>query len=178
MPFPEFRLMAAHYTLMDSEGQGIFAEKVSAMRDEDFRILPLSQEPMSTAEEKPLDALAAYVRKVMRENNLTVYAVERQARKRGGTLGKSTVDAIVQGTLKNPGIFTIRELAWGLSRPVEEVVSVALGTLTSDTAGFKKSDVANLWEGYTQLIKKSDQRVIERIFEMLDREIRRLLSSD
>lgn len=132
---------------------------------------------METTEVKPLDALAVYVRRVMKENNLTVYAVEKQARKRGGTMGKSTVDAILQGRLNNPGIFTLQELAWGLSRPVDELLGVALGIPVAEGVGFKKSDFANLYDMYTQM-KKPDQRFFDRTLEMMDREARRLLSGE
>lgn len=160
------------------QGQGIFAENSSQIRDDGICILPIRpNDPMDSPEERPLDALAAYVRKVMTDHNLSVYAVEKQARKRGGTLGKSTVDAVLQGRLSNPGIFTLRGLAWGLSRPVEEVIAVTVGTAVGDTAGFKKSDLANIYDQYS-LMGKSDQRFFDRMFEMLDREARRILGRD
>lgn len=132
---------------------------------------------MDSPAEHPLDALAFYVRRVMKEHDLTVYAVQAQARKRGGSLGKSTVDAILQKTLKNPGVFTLRELAWGLGKPVDEVMAVALGeSPIHENAGYSKSALANIWDLYKQL-GKSDQRFFDRVFDMADREIRRLLSS-
>lgn len=163
---------------MLSVSQGIFTEKSSLIRDEGICILPVPiKEPMPSPEERPLDALAVYVREVMTDHGLSVYAVEKQARKRGGTLGKSTVDAILQGRLSNPGIFTLRELAWGLSRPVEELLAITLGTAVGDTAGFKKSDLANIYEQYSQM-SKGDQRFFDRMFDMLDREARRILGRE
>lgn len=163
---------------MGFSSQGNFAENLSGTSDGEFHILPPSDQPdMSSPDPPAIEPLSVYVQNVMREFSLTVYAVERQARRRGGKLGKSTVDGIIQGSIKNPGIFTLRELAWGLGKPVEEVVGVALGIPNTEKGGFTKSDFANLWDGYTQLDKAS-RHFIDRVLEMLDREVRRLLSRD
>lgn len=164
------------YTPALSECQGFFLEKTSRTRDGGFCILERSHDLiMDSPDEHPLEALAFYVRRVMKEHNLTVYAVQVQARKRGGTLGKSTVDAILQKTLKNPGVFTLRELAWGLGKPVEEVIAVALGEAPlTENAGYSKSALANIWDLYKQL-GKSEQRFFDRMFDMVDRELRRVL---
>lgn len=168
--------VGALYTRMENRAT-VFSENLSGTQDGGFYILPLSEQPMATPDPPPIEPLSIYVQNVMREHGLTVYAVERQARKRGGSLGKSTVDGIIQKTIKNPGIFTLRELAWGLGRPVEEVVSVALGVPNTEKAGFTKGDFANLWDGYSQLDKAS-RNFIDKVLEMLDREMRRLLSRD
>lgn len=160
------------------EGQGIFAEKTSGMPDGGFCILTRSDQPDMVKPDPPsIEPLSIYVQTVMREYNLTVYSVERQARRRGGKLGKSTVDGIIQGTIKNPGIFTLQQLAWGLGKPVEELVAVTLGSPNAEKAGFAKGDFANLWDGYSQLDKAS-RNFIDKVLEMLDREIRRLLSRE
>lgn len=120
--------------------------------------------------------LQDYVLRVMRENNLTYPDVEKMSRRRGGTIGKSTVQQIAKGQTTNPGILTLRELAWGLSCPIEELIAVALGQ-RADTVAFEKSEFANLWEMFRQL-PTHEQRFVKRILQMVDHEIRRLLSGE
>lgn len=170
--------MADSYTPMDFASQGVFTEKSSGTSDGEFYILPLSEQPnMATPDPPPIELLSIYVQNVMKEYGLTVYGVERQARRRGGKLGKSTVDGIINGTVKNPGILTLRELAWGLGRPVEEVVAAALGIPNTEKTGFTKGDFANLWDSYSQL-DKACRNFIDKVLEMLDREMRRMLSRE
>jgi len=121
--------------------------------------------------------LADYVLRVMREKNLTFPEVEKIARKRGGTIGKSTVQQIAQGKTPNPGILTLRELSWGLGRPIEEVISHALGTTLGESSAIQGSELANLWE-MSKSLSLGEQRIFKRYMQMVEREIQRLLSGD
>lgn len=152
--------------------QDLFSEKSAAITDEGFCILPHPTEMATPTMET--SALADYLRRVMMENDLTNVAVQNQSRKRGGTLGKSSVDQILQGRTLNPGIFTIQELAWGINRPVEEVLTAALGMPLAESSAFRKSDFANLWDIYRQL-PTSEQKVFKRLLEMFYRELVRAM---
>ena len=161
---------------MPFSGQDIFSEKSNAIAEGNFAIVPLHPE----TDESPMptlpNALQDYVLRVMRENNLTYPDIEKQSKRRGGTIGKSTVQQVATGKTPNPGIFTLVELAWGLNRPVDEVISIAVGAYTPNTHAFEQSEFMNLWEMFRQL-PAGEQRIVKRFLQMLDREIRRLLSS-
>lgn len=119
--------------------------------------------------------LRDYVQRVMREKGLSYPEVAAAAKKRGGDIGKSTVQQIATGTTTNPGIFTLQALALGLNRPFEEVLASALGTPLAETNSFHKSEWANVWELSSHL-PLTEQRIIKRYLQMLEREIERLLS--
>lgn len=113
----------------------------------------------------------------MREKGLTFVEVERLSKRRGGTIGKSTVQQIALGKTPNPGILTMRDLAWGLGRPLDELTRAALGETPEESSAFQKSEWAALWEMST-LLALGDQRIVKRFLQMLEREIRRLLSGN
>lgn len=152
--------------------QGFFAEKVNGMPEGNFGIVQTPDpKPMSSAPSKPLQD---YVLRVMRENSLSYPDVERMARRRGGTIGKSSIQAIAKGETVNPGIFTLVELSWGLSRPIEEILGVALGSSIAESVGFRKSDFGNLFDLYQEL-PAGEQRAMKRFMQMMEREMRRVL---
>jgi len=113
----------------------------------------------------------------MRENNLTALDVHKNSKRRGGDIARSTVQMIVQGKTPNPGILTLRDLAWGLMRPLDEVIANALGQTAVENTGFLKSEWANVWEMAKDL-PLGEQRVFKRYVQMLEREVRRSLSRD
>lgn len=154
--------------------QGIFSEKLSLKRDGDSDILAESQSQPMASNEDHIRALADYVRKAMMEDGLTVYAVEKEIRRRGGTMGKSTVDQILQGKIKNPGIYTLRQLSWGIFRPLDEVLDVALGRQSSEASGFSKSELSNIYE-LGKTLPLPDQRMFKRLYKMLLHEMERVL---
>lgn len=162
---------------MKSQSQGKFAEKSDAIADARFAIVPLPHRLEESTMPIAPNLLADYVLKTMREKGLTFVEVERLSKKRGGTIGKSTVQQIALGKTPNPGILTLRDLSWGLGRPLDELTQAALGEIPEESAAFQKSEWAVLWEIST-LLSLGDQRVVKRFLQMLEREIRRLLSSD
>lgn len=160
-------MRAALYTRM-KKCATIFLADVAVIPAEDFGIVrEPSNNPMPA---EPENALADYVRRVMQENGLSAEAVSKLAKRRGGSLPRSTVQQIVLGGTPNPGVHTLKLLAWGLSRPVEEVIAVALGT-----PSVQSSDFANLEELYRQLTLP-DQRGVKRYWlQVMEREMLRLL---
>lgn len=120
--------------------------------------------------------LADYVLRIMRERDLTFPEVEKIARRRGGEIGKSTVQQIAQGKTPNPGIFTLQELAWGLGRPVEEVIANALGLHQGENAALQKNELTNLHE-MSKSLPLGEQRIFKRFVQMLEHEMQRILGS-
>lgn len=119
--------------------------------------------------------LGDYVRRVMQENGLDYVRVSKMAGKRGAAIGKTAIQQIVQGSTTNPGIYTVRALALGLGRPIEELIAAALGIQPTDTGTYKSSDFANLDAMYHQL-PLPEQRGFKRYYlQVMEREIRRLL---
>jgi hypothetical protein len=152
---------------------------MSTVLSEEINVIPEDDgvsisTPANKSMRSPDNPLQDYVLRVMRDNGLSYPEVERMARRRGGELGKSTVQQIAKGQTPNPGIYTLVELAWGLSRPVEEVVGAALGNPVSESNNYKRSEFANLADLHQQL-PAGEQRVFKRYLQMLDREMRRIL---
>lgn len=152
----------------------VFSEKVTAIAEGDSGIVPDSE---NTSMSTPLDnPLGDYVRRVMRENGLDYARVSKLADRRGAQIGKSAIQQIVQGSTKNPGIYTVRALALGLGKPVEELIAVALGVPTIETNSYKASDFANLADLYREL-PLPEQRGFKRYYiQVMEREIRRILT--
>lgn len=155
-----------------------FSEKSSAIPVEEVCILPPPPPEASKtlmpagAEPNEFDSLADYVRYWMKENELTNVQVSAAARRNKKSIGKSTVDDILQGTTGS-SIHKLYALALGLGRPLEEVINVALGE-TVITGGLKRSELSGLDASFQQLTN-SDQKIFKRVFEMVDREMRRAI---
>lgn len=153
----------------------VFSEKLAAItegRSDRVNLSPDQQMPKPP----PENPLGDYVRRVMQENGLDYVRVSKIAGRRGAPIGKSAIQQIVQGSTTNPGIYTVRALALGLGRPVEELIAVALGTPVVDTNSYKASDWANLAELYRQL-PLPEQRGFKRYcIQAMEREIRRILT--
>lgn len=153
----------------------VFSEKSTAIAEERFGIVAApNKNSMSQAESE--NPLGDYVRHVMQENGLDYVRVSKIASSRGASIGKTAVQQIVQGSTTNPGIYTVRALALGLGRPVEEVIAAALGTAFIDSNNYRSSDFANLADLYRQL-PLPEQRGFKKYFlQVMEREIRRLLT--
>lgn len=141
-----------------------FMEKVTNIMGEDCEILP---EPM-----RQIKTLAEYVAQVLSENGEKPKDVEARSKRMRDPISDATVGNILLETVKNPGILTLRALAKGLGRPVEEVIAAALSDLPSEEKGFQESDFAHLWEVYKNL-PNGDQRVFKRYLTMLRHEMLR-----
>ena len=76
---------------------------------------------------KANETLAAFVRRVRSEKNLSLTDVERQSGRRGEKIAASYVGKIENGYNKNPGPSKLKALARGLDVPEEEMMAVAFG---------------------------------------------------
>lgn len=155
----------------------VFSGASPAIQGERFAIVQILPRPVdSRMPNESENPLADYVSRVMQENELSSVDVEKAARERGGSLGRSTVQQIANGKTPNPGIFTLVELAWGIKKPVEDIVLVALANYMEDTSAFNKSELSGLWEMSKQL-SPGDRQFFKRLIQMIEREVRRLLGS-
>lgn len=151
----------AHYTPAPKPVSTTFREKVTTIVDEDCEIV---QFPMRRR------TLAEYVDQVMIENGEKPKDVEARSKRAGYPISDAAVGKILLEQTKNPGILTLLALAKGLGRPVEEVIAAALVELPSESAGFKESDFASLWEIYRNL-PTGEQKIFKRYLQMLRREM-------
>lgn len=156
----------------------VFIAEKDAIPATDLVIVPAASEPSDPPMRNSVqDSLRDYVLRVMRESNLTALDVHKNSKRRGGDIARSTVQMIVQGKTPNPGIITLRDLALGLMRPLDEVITNALGQTAVENSGFLKSELANVWEVLKDL-PLGEQRMFKRYVQMLEREARRVLSRD
>ena len=152
----------------------VFSEKLSAIAEVEIAIVPRfhGNDPMNRPSLKPLKD---YIIRLMRENDLTFTQIEYLARKRGGKLGKSTVQGLVgDNPPDNPGFYTLVEIAWGLGRPIEEIIGAALGEPVVESSSYQRSEFANLYDLYRQL-PNGEQKAMKRYLQMMEREMRSTL---
>jgi transcriptional regulator with XRE-family HTH domain len=143
------------------KSQAIFVEKSPTIVGGDCEIFEF---PMIRR------TLAEYVDQVMIDNGDKPKDVEARAKRAGFPISDATIGKILLEQVKNPGILTLRALAHGLGRPIEEVVAAALGELPAESRAFRESDLADLFNVYHGL-STSDQKFYKRCFEMLRREM-------
>lgn len=82
--------------------------------------LPLIRFPSKSVHLSP----DQYVQRAIKENGLSMREMERDAKRRGHRLPISVIHMILTDRLSNPGVNTIRALAYALRRPVAEVIEV------------------------------------------------------
>lgn len=128
-------------------------------------ILPLPMKQRRT--------FAEYVNQVMIDNGDISKDVEARSRRAGDPISDATVGNILLEKVKNPGVLTLRALARGLGRPIEEVLAAAVIDLPTENPTYKESDFANLWEIYKDL-PVSEQKIFKRYLQMMSREMLRL----
>lgn len=149
---------------MFRESQTISLGKVTSELAEPFRILP--------ARMKKQESLAEYVYRCMTEHKppLTAKDVQDRARAQGESISDSTVNNILTDASADMRVSTIRALAIGIHRPVEEVVAKAFGYQVGE-AELKKGLLANLVELYEGLSSDEDKKYYGRQIDTLIREM-------
>lgn len=160
-----------------AEGATTISVKSAEMSTRKLVIVP----PPQKSVEKPMptpqrdNALQAYVLKLMRDEGLSYQDVETAATNNKQKISRGTIQAIATGDTTNPGIFTLAALAAGLNRPIEEVLRVTLGPLLPDVTALERSEGARILELAKQL-PAAEQKFVKRTLQMLEREIKRILS--
>lgn len=158
-------LMLGHGSALSTllrPSQLIFREKSTTIVDKPCEIIPL---PM-----KQRQTLAEYVNQVMIDNGEKPKDVEARSRRARDPISDSAIGKILLDQTKNPGILTLRALARGLGRPIEEVVAAALGDLPVESLGFKQSEVADFWVVLDRL-PAAEQKFYKRCLQMLKRDM-------
>lgn len=125
----------------------------------------------TTTVRDPGQMLSEYTQRIMHFNGLTHVQVAANARRLGHDLRSPVVHQITRGEITDPKLTTIRALAAGLGRPVEELLEV-IGMLGVDTD--RDPELEAIQVNYPQLPQAKQQQA-RFMINALSREIQRLL---
>lgn len=151
----------------------VFSEKANGIAVEDSARLLTS--PITQMVKKFTENLIPdYVRSVNEDIGLTYKEIARLAKLRGGEVSASQAQAIGAGDSNNPGVKTLASVGLGLGKPPEDIVLASLGQLAAESAPFRASEFANLWELY-KLLPSAEQRIMKRYLEIMRREMLHIL---
>lgn len=118
------------------------------------------------------ETLDKYVRRVLKEKELTLSAVERQA---GGDISDSYVASITTGNVRNLSLEKLKALARGLGVTEREIFAVACGVPLPIEEDFQKTDFAELFYKYKRL-SEEDKKQMQPILAMVNDEMERRLA--
>lgn len=153
-------------------------ENVSAIVDEGVGIVQPRLKLMPPKDMSPFQenvkALAVYLRDARTSLGLSLKDVADIARKKNTPVSSQNIQQYETGDTPNPSLFVLVCIANGLSKPVREVISVALGEPIEETPAFKKSEFGSLYESHKHL-PSTEQRFQKRVLQMLERENNRIL---
>lgn len=119
---------------------------------------------------KKRESLSEYVYRVMREEEIKSAAeLQRRAAACGENISDSTVNNILIGMPTDMKISTIRALAMGLGRTLDEVLAVVLGNPVTDS-GFSESELGRIWQ-LQQGLSAEDKKFYTRQLEVIVRDM-------
>lgn len=113
--------------------------------------------------------LSDFVAHVMREKDLSTYAVERRSH---GAISQSQVARIRLGDVRQPSADKLKALAKGLGVTESELFSVVRG-VANEPAEITDERLHSIQDAYTELPKKKQAKA-DLLIEMIAREIVRL----
>ena len=116
------------------------------------------------------EMVSAYVRRLAVKKRLTHVKIAKMAQKKGHDLAASTVNAIIQGTVKSSRVDTLQAIAAGLGEPEEDIISLARGIPTTESPDFKESQFAALFKDY-QALDEAARAQIEPFIKLLAEQI-------
>jgi transcriptional regulator with XRE-family HTH domain len=140
----------------------IYLEKVTSQLGD----LPANiSDPM-----KKRETLAEYVYRVMQEEEIkSATQLQKRAFACGENISDSTINNILLGAPSDMRLSTIRALAIGLGRTLDEVLTVVLGNPVMDP-GFSESELARIWE-LQQGLSAEDKKFYTRQLEVIVRDM-------
>src|SRR5215813_4124057 len=117
------------------------------------------------------DGLCNYVRRILKEKEMTFSDVERRSEK---SISDSYVHAISSGNIRNLSLDKLSALARGLGVTETQLFFAAFGVSLMDLEEFKESGLVYLLHKYREL-SVEDRTQLRALLAILDREIDRLL---
>jgi len=118
------------------------------------------------------ESLDKYVRRVLKEKELTLSDVERGAE---GEISDSYVAYITTGNVRNLSLEKLKALARGLGVTEREMFAVACDIPLPLEEDFHKAEFGELFYKYKRLTEE-DKREMRPILEMINNEIERRLA--
>jgi transcriptional regulator with XRE-family HTH domain len=115
------------------------------------------------------ESLGVYVRRVLKEKNLSYADVEERSQ---GAISDSYIGNIVTATVGSVTVSKLQALARGLDVSEDEIFAIARGKSPVDLRDFQKSRFAMLFEKYKTL-SGEDQEEIIILLKALEHEIER-----
>lgn len=126
-----------------------------------------SKEPENKAE-----SFSHYLDRIMRDEGLSSYDVERRS---GNGVSQTQVSRLQRGENKNPTTKTLAAIAKGIGRPEEEVFAVARG-LTKQP-DIKHERLLSIDSAYDKL-PLEERGNIDNLLDIIEREVARLLAAN
>jgi len=120
------------------------------------------------------DGLCNYVRRILKEKEMTFSDVERRSEK---SISDSYVHGISSGNIRNLSLDKLSALARGLGVTETQLFFAGCGLSLTDLEEFDGSELAYLLYKYREL-SVEDRTQLRSLLAILDREIDRLLLRD
>lgn len=113
------------------------------------------------------ESLGQYVRRVLKEKNLSLSEVEQRA---GGRISDSYICSITTGGAGSVTVAKLKALARGLDVPEDDIFAAARGSQSEDDGEFQVSDFALLFRKFKDLAPE-DKGEVQALLQVLQREI-------
>ena len=113
------------------------------------------------------ESLGQYVRRVLKEKNLSLSEVEQRAQ---GEISDSYICSITTGSAGSVTVAKLKALARGLDVPEDDIFEVARGLQERDDGEFQVSDFALLFRKFKDLAPE-DKGEVQALLQVLKREI-------
>jgi transcriptional regulator with XRE-family HTH domain len=155
----EFRLMRAKDSTVESPNARIILPIKG-------NILPTPSDKVGTLMRRRLPPSEVLSRNLKEAGEITVPTIVRRAEAKGYSISKNTINYILNGNTKNPGIFTIEDIAVAIDKAPEQLAAEFLG-IRSDDTNFKGSQFAMLYEIYRGLSPAQKQKAAPHIDSLL-----------
>lgn len=124
---------------------------------------------------KQKEDLADFVRRVLKEKNLTTRDVEQRAKRKGKQINNGYVSRIVSRTATNLTVDKLKALAFGLGVQEKEIFDHVLSDPLESNSDFQVSDFALLFDKYEDL-PEADKKEVRVLIKAIEYEIERRLA--
>lgn len=118
------------------------------------------------------ESLADYVRRILKEKNLSLRDVEENS---GHQISNSYISKIISEAVRNPTVKKLKALARGLNEPEEKVMRFAFGRTPSEKHVFdtaEEEELQNIIDKFLAL-PEEDRKEFRIFWQMVNGEIDR-----
>lgn len=140
----------SEFCLIEAEDSTHQFRSASTKLNNNGNILPEEFGRVGTPMRRRLPASEILSRNMKEAGGISVPEIVRRAAAKGYQISRNTVNYILNGSTKNPGLFTIEAIAVALEKAPEQLAAEFLG-IRADDSNFKGSQFAMLYEFYRGL---------------------------